>query len=105
MGTKIESIKEGSVEADLHNELMNPQKATDALAKAVKPSGSTDPGKDSYDTFDQNHVNLPSGPTTGDGNTGQKTTTLQFQKDFGLDKAANQPTQPSKDLGRMTGYD
>lgn len=105
MGTVLESIKEGSVEADLHNELMNPQEMQDELRKAEKVSNSTDPAKADFSTMNQSNVNLPSGPTMGDGNTGKKTSTLGLMDEFGLNKSANQPTQPSSDIGRITGYD
>lgn len=105
MGTQIDSIKSGSVEADLHNELMNPPGAADELKKAQKVSDSTDPGKVDFSGFDQGAVNLPSGVTTGEGNTGETTSTIRLLAEQGLAKAANQPTQPSSDLGRVTGYD
>jgi hypothetical protein len=101
---ELESIKEGTVEGDLHNELMNPESASSDLSKAQKPTSSTDPGKADFSTFEQGNV-VATGGTQGDGTTGEKTTTLKLQAAFGLDNFGNQPTQPSKDIGKLTGYD
>lgn len=104
MGTKIESIREGTVDAELRNEDMDSLPGPkEALRKSAKPSNSTDPGDADYSTFIQGNV-VATGGTQGDDAKG-KTATIALQDEFGLNARADQPTQPSKDIGRMTGYD
>lgn len=81
MGTKVESILKGTVDKELREAQTAPKGAT----VEAEYTGNR-------------------GGTKGDGSTGQKTTTLKLQSAHGLDKSV-QPTQPSKDLGRSTGYD
>ena len=103
-GTRIDSIKSGTDDGDLHAEQMTPQNVQDALVREQKPSDSNDPAKDDYSGMIQGRLETIHG-TQGDGNTGEKTTTLRLLEQNGLSGFADQPTQPSKDLGRITGYD